>query len=210
MAASVSILSKRVERPREHDDVGVKQVIRYLIGTKDYKLKLGSKSSLSNEEAENRLTVYSDANWANDPEDRKSTSGFLIKLFGGTISWSSKRQDIIALSSAESEYVALTEACKELIWIKEVLRAFDIIEDMPTVTFTDSQSVIALITNQKFSHRSKHIDLRYHFLRQQVEDGNITLKYVPTEENVADILTKPLGFVKVQYLRKLMGLEDNK
>lgn len=208
IAATVSILSKRVEKPREHDLVGVKQLVRYLIGTKYHKLKLGSDKPLRNEETTN-LMVYSDANWAEDREDRKSTSGFAIKLFGGTISWSSKKQDIVALSSAESEYVALTEACKELIWIKEVLRGFDVFENTPTTTLTDSQSVIALMTNQRFSHRSKHIDLRYHFLKHQVEEGNITLKYVPTEENVADILTKPLGFIKTQYLRKLLGVEDN-
>lgn len=202
IAASVSILSKRVTNPREHDMVGVKRVIRYLKGTKHLKL------SLCDEEAPQELHAYSDANWAEDQEERKSNSGHFISLNGGSISWRCKKQEIIALSSAESEYIALTDVCKELTWIKEVLRAFDITSTDPTTVLTDSQSCISMIRNQRFSHRSKHIDVRYHYLKQQVEIGNVQLKYVPTEHNTADLMTKPLGPIKTQYLRGKAGLHD--
>lgn len=200
IAASVSILSKKVETPRDNDLNEVKRVIRYLIGTQDLKLVLNEP------DGEEVLHAYSDANWAEDRNDRKSNSGYFCSINGGAISWCSRKQDIVALSSAESEYVALTETCKEVTWLKELSKGFDITMMEPITIYTDSQSCISMIKNQKFSNRSKHIDTRYHYIRDQVGSGYISLKYCPTAENTADLFTKPLGGIKTETLRKQVGL----
>lgn len=202
IAASVAILSKKVASPRNNDLNEVKRVIRYLKGTCYLKLKLNDPHA--NEE----IVAHSDANWAEDRDDRKSNSGFYCTLNGGAVSWSSRKQDIVTLSSAESEYVALAETNKEVTWLREVIKCFGIDTSTPITIFTDSQSCISMIRNQSFSNRTKHIDARYHYIRDQVTAGKIKLEYVPTAENLADILTKPLGRVKTEYLRKLMGLTE--
>jgi transposase-like protein len=154
-----------------------------------------------------QLLAYSDANWAEDTTDRKSTSGYYCSLNGGTISWCSRKQDVIALSSCEAEYVALAETCKEVIWLREVVKAFDEPVDERTIIYTDSQSCIGMIDNQKFSNRTKHIDVKYHFIRKMVKERTIELIYVRTDENIADLMTKPLGPTKTTTLRKMAGME---
>lgn len=202
IAASVSILSKKVQCPTKTDLNEVKRVIRYLSATKELKLKLSNKNNVED------IHIFTDASWAEDPSDRKSTSGYLCRLNGGTISWCSRKQDIVALSSTESEYIALTEGCKELKWTRMIAKMFKEISIPSKVTvYTDSQSSIKLITNQKFSNRSKHIDTRYHYVKQLVDDGEIELKYCQTDVNVADMMTKPLGPLKIAQLRRMIGLD---
>lgn len=202
IAASVAILSKKVSNPTKTDLNEVKRVIRYLNGTKTLKLRLSNKQSNCN------IHIYTDASWAEDPSDRKSTSGYCCILNGGMISWSSRKQDIVALSSTESEYVALTEGCKELQWIRMISKEFKEIRVPETISvYTDSQSSIKLITNQKFSNRSKHIDTKYHYVKQLADSGNIELKYCQTDVNIADMMTKPLGPQKIEQLRKMAGVE---
>jgi hypothetical protein len=203
IAASVAILSKKVEKPRDNDLNEVKRIIRYLKGTRNMKL------SLNEANGKEVIHAYSDANWAEDREDRKSNSGYFCSFNGGAISWCSRKQDVIALSSAEAEYVALTEACKEVTWLKEVSKGFDVEISEPVTILTDSQSCISMIKNQHFSNRTKHIDTKYHYIRNQVTEGKIKLEYCPTADNAADIFTKPLGSIKIDYLRKLIGLRHS-
>lgn len=202
IAASISILSKRVESPRDNDLNEVRRIIRYLKGTRSLKLELNAPDE--NEE----LYAHSDSNWGEDGVDRKSTTGFIVSANQGTIAWMSRKQDIVALSSCEAEYVALTETTKELIWLIGVATDLGMKIKLPVTIHTDSQSCISMIANEKFSNRTKHIDVRYHFVRDQIANGRIQLKYCPTEENVADILTKPLGTVKTAKMRSLMRLRD--
>jgi Reverse transcriptase (RNA-dependent DNA polymerase) len=202
IAASVSILSRKVEHPRDNDMNEVKRVIKYLKGTRQLKLMINDVSG------NNELTVYSDANWAEDTDDRKSNTGYFVSVNGGTISWSCRKQDLVAMSSAESEYIALAETCKEVLWLREIMKGFDMEEQKTTTILTDSQSCIALLKNQRFSHRTKHFDTRYHFIRDHVTKGSIRLEYVPTHENTADLMTKPLGGIKTEYLRGKAGLVE--
>lgn len=203
IAASVAILSQKVSKPRDCDWNEVKRVVRYLKGTSNTKLRLNMK------EANNIFEVFSDASWAEDKTDRKSNSGYLCQVNGGTVSWSCKKQSIVTLSSMESEYVALTEACKEVHWLKEVAKGFSINVPDKVVINTDSQSCIEAIRNQKFSFRTKHIDTRHHFIREQVNEGKVELKYKKTEENLADMMTKPLGSTKIKRHREEAGLIDS-
>jgi len=200
IAASIAILSKRVENPRTIDMTEVKRVIRYLKGTRNLRLELNNERKLQD------LIAYSDANWAEDTLDRKSTSGHFCSLNGGTISWFSRKQKLIALSSCEAEYIALAETCKEVTWIKQVIKEFNIEISPMTTVYTDSQSAIALVENEKQAGRTKHMDIRYHYVKEESKRGNIKLVYVNTEANIADMMTKPLGGTKTEEVRRLAGL----
>ena len=137
------------------------------------------------------LTGYSDADWAGDKEDRKSTSGSIFLLHGRAISWASKKQTSVALSTIEAEYVALSNASKDACWIKQLLKDLGRPQDEITIK-TDSQGAIALTKNPEQHPKTKHIDIRYHFVRDLIEKGVIKLEYCPTADMVADILTKGL------------------
>ena len=202
ISASVSILSQRVANPRDIDMNEVKRVIRYLKGTKNMKLKL------SEEIDSGKLVTYADSDWAEDRRDRKSISGWYVLMNGGAVAWSSKKQDVVALSSAEAEYVALTEAVKEAIWIKRIAQHFGYDSNEPAKLLTDSQSAMAIVSNEKFSNRTKHIDTKYHFIKDLKEKGLIELEYHPTATNVADMMTKPLGGNKIAQLRSLAKLQQ--
>lgn len=177
-------------------------MVRYLAGTKTLRLKMSSTSV-----NDNRLVTTTDADWAEDRVDRKSNSGYVVQLNGGTISWCCRKQNIVTQSSAEAEFVAMTEAVKEAMWIKEASSELCEQGDQPLLVFTDSQSAMAMTDNQNFSNRTKHVDIKYHFVKDMVKKNELKLCYVPTDVNVADIMTKPLGETKTEQLRRLVGLE---
>ena len=202
IAASISILSQKVSNPRDVDLNEVRRVIRYLKGTKHAHLRLGSR------DFKNNLFAYSDANWAEDKEDRKSNSGYFVSVCGGATSWSCRKQEIVALSSTEAEYVALSETCKEVTWMRRIAKDLNITLSSATSIFTDSQSSISMINNKKFSNRTKHIDTKFHFVQDLVNNQQVNLVYHPTETNIADMMTKPLGSIKIKVLRELGGLME--
>jgi Reverse transcriptase (RNA-dependent DNA polymerase) len=199
ISASVSILSQRVTKPRDVDMNEVKRVVRYLRGTRNLKLHLSTQGSTKS------LFAYSDANWAEDRTDRKSNSGYICMVNGGAVSWCCRKQDLVALSSTEAEYVALSETCKEVMYLKRIASAFGNVDEK-TCVYTDSQSSMSMVYNQRFSNRTKHIETKYHFARGQVQKGNIYLQYKQTDLNVADMLTKPLGSIKISALRGMASL----
>jgi hypothetical protein len=202
ISASVAILSQKVSKPTNTDMNEVKRVIRYLKSTENLKLMM------SNALCEQNLTSFSDSNWAEEKAGRKSNSGYFCRLNGGAISWCCRKQDITALSSTEAEYIALSETCKETLWLKRLLKFFDLDSVDGTTIFTDSQSCMNMIKNDKFSNRTKHIDTRFHFTKDLVSSKSIKLNYVETENNVADLFTKPLGPTRIKYLRELIGLVE--
>ena len=151
--------------------------------------------------------MHSDADWAGDLDDRHSTTGNLFTMAGGAISWTSKKQASVSLSTAEAEYIALSTATQEAIWLRRLLG--DIKADLKgaTVVMGDNQGSIAIARNPISHARTKHIDVRYHFIREVLQDGVINLSYCPTDRMVADILTKPLSRNRFERLRLLMGME---
>jgi hypothetical protein len=130
----------------------------------------------------------------------------ICKVLGGTVSWSSRKQDVVALSTTEAEFYALAETIKEVQWLEYILNDFDIIVEAPILVNSDNQSTIMMIENSKFSRKTKHIDVRLHFVRDCVTKQLINIKYCSSEFNTADLLTKPLNGVKIAQLRKLAGL----
>jgi hypothetical protein len=202
ISAAVGILAQKVSKPRKLDLNECFRIIKYLMKTQDQSILLG------NTKLSTPLMAYTDANWAEDRLTRKSTSGFICQVFNSTVSWSSKRQDVIATSTTESEFYALAETVKELKWLKALLKDFDIYIQDPIPLHIDSQSCMKMIENEKFSNRTKHIDVRYHFAKDEILNGNVCLVYEPSESNVADMLTKPLAGTKIKFLRELADIKD--
>ena len=148
---------------------------------------------------------YGDAD-GNSQSDRHAISGNVFILFGGAISWFSKRQEIIALSTTEGEYVAATHAAKEALWLRKLFaELFKPLEE-PTTLYCDNQSAIALTKDDQFHARTKHIDIRFHFIRLVCQKGYVHLIYCPTAEMTADILTKALPSLKVKHFANALGL----
>ncbi|GMH14052.1 hypothetical protein Nepgr_015893 [Nepenthes gracilis] len=183
---------------KEHWSV-VKWIMQYIRGTTKRCLCLGSDKP--------QLVGYSDADMAGDIDSRKSTKGYLVTFAGGAVSWQSKLQKCVALSTTEAEYIAITEACKEMLWMKKFVQELGLQQEKYTV-FCDSQSAIHLCKNSSFHSRSKHIDVRYHWIRDVLEDGLLSLEKISTEDNGTDMMTKILPRGNNEVCCKKAGLMD--
>ena len=186
--------------PKPHHWTATKRVFRYLKGTKDYRMWYGRKGDT----AEEVFQIYCDADWASQA-NRKSVSGYIITLAGGAIAWSSKKQSIIALSTAEAEYVAATHVTKEVIWLHALFAELGIKAPTPTI-LSDNQAAIAIAHHPEFHARTKHIDIALHFVRDMVREGKMKIRYVRSEDNIADICTKGLPRPQHEKLTKKIGL----
>lgn len=194
---AVQVLSKFSKNPGDAHWEAVKRVFRYLKGTRELWLTYGGLGE--------DLAGYTDAD-GNMAEDRCATSGYAFIVNGGAVSWSAKRQEIVTLSTTESEYVGATHATKEAIWLRSLIsQIFE--STLPTTTiFSDNKSAIALAKDHQYHARTKHIDVRYHFIRWVIEEGKIRLIYCPTEDMVADVFTKALPSPKVKHFARELGL----
>jgi len=167
------------------------QVLCYLKGTQDMALTLGKVSNTDPD----LLTGHTDASWANDPDNRQSTSGYVFQLGDAAISWNSKKQHTVAASSTEAEYMALSHGTKQALWLRRFLRDVSLYTaESPLTTHlsVDNTGAIALAKEARFHACTKHIDVHYHFIRERVEDGTFEVTHVPTTEMLADGFTKPL------------------
>ena len=158
-------------------------------------------------EKREKVYGYSDASYAQDKDDRKSTGGYTFLMNGGAISWKSSKQKSVAMSSCEAEYVALSEAAKEAMWLISLtmnVKKNKLLE--PLIIYEDNQSSIKIAKNPIQSEKTKHIDVRHHFIREKVAEKKIEVKYMPRSDQVADILTKSLGRVLHEKFTRAMGL----
>lgn len=204
LAFAVGLVSRFCSNPSEQHWTVVKRIFRYIRGTSQYRLCLGAPCAPEN--TSNIVVGYCDADWASDVNQRKSTSGYVFYLGCGPITWRSKRQSSVALSTAEAEYISASAACQEALWVKELLKQVGIDMSKPIRLFNDNQSAISLARNPVQHSRTKHIAIRYHFLRDQVEQGVIDLAYCSTQDNVADVFTKGLPKVKHQFFVDKLSL----
>ena len=198
IAQAVGVLAKFNSKPTELHLTAVKRVFRYLKGTADMCLEYRATG--------NHVEGFSDADWASNSEDRRSTTGSVFVLAGGAISWASQRQATVALSTSEAEYMSLCLSTQEAVWLRRLLSDLGVNCSQPTVIHEDNQGAIAIAKNPVGHKRTKHIDIKYHFVREKVLDGTIGLQYCPTEEMLADILTKPIGKERFQRLRTRLGI----
>nr|CAH66624.1 OSIGBa0115A19.5 [Oryza sativa] len=203
LAYSVGYVSRFMEKPTSEHWAAVKHILRYIAGTLDVGCWFGRR-----EKGELRLIGFSDSDMAGDLDDRKSTTGVLYMLGDSLISWQSQKQKVVALSSCEAEYIAATTGACQGIWLNRLLAELLGEDPGQTVMKVDNKSAINLCKNPVLHDRSKHIDTRFHFIRECVEKKQIAVEYVRTEDQLADILTKPVGRVRFLELRKKMGLEQ--
>ena len=199
ISVAVNVLSKYMSCPTQHHWTGVKRIFRYLKGTMDYGLCFDGQEG-------SELTGYSDSDWAGDLDTRRSTSGYMFKIGGATISWCSKRQLTVARSSTEAEYVALSAAAQECIWLRRLLTDFMLGDDKPTTLYEDNTGALELSKNPKFHNRTKHIDVAYHFTRERVASNELSVIHCSTDEMLADVMTKGLGRIKFEKFRDMMGV----
>ena len=197
----VGVLSRYLKEPKEVHYKAAKRVLRYLKGTKD----LGIRYEAGNND-NGELLGYCDADWAGDKSDRKSTTGFVFKYANGAITWRSKKQATVALSTAEAEYMSLSEGVKEALWLMQVFKEFGI-NTGPVRMFDDNQGCIEMAKHPAFHHRTKHIDIRTHFIRDHIGSGSINLEYLSTGVMIADMFTKGLAAPQFLELRRLCGME---
>ena len=200
IAVAVGETAKYSNNPGKQHWMAVKRILRYLKETINFGIECNPKSI--------DLVGYSDADWAGDLDTRRSTTGYLFKLGGVPICWKSKRQPTVALSTAEAEYMALSMAVQTAIWIRKLLKDFDIASKEPTVIYEDNQGCIAMAKNPVNHERTKHIDIRFNFVRERVEDKTILVKYLETTEMLADILTKGLPRDQHRKLCEEIGIKD--
>jgi hypothetical protein len=189
---SVNTLSQFLVEARRVHLVATKHVMRYLKGTIDYGLSYDGDHNFT-------LSGYTDSDWARSVADRKSTSGCCFSLGSAMISWQSRKQSSIALSTAEAEYIAACSASCEAIWLRKLLTGLFDLEMEATTILCDNQSCIKMTENPVFHDRSKHIEILYHYICDMVQRGALKLLYVSTDEHVVDVLTKPLSRVKFEH-----------
>ena len=189
-----------MEAPTTEHLAAVKRILRYVAGMIDY--------SCCNKRAgaEAKLLGFSDADMGGDIDTRKSTTGVLFFFGPCAVSWHSQKQKVVVLSSCEAEYIAGTTAACQGSWLAQLLSELKSEQLKKFTLKMDSQSAIALSKNPVFHERSKHIDVRYHFIRNCIGDGKMDVEHVRTEEQLADILTKPLGRDKFCELRIQLGV----
>jgi hypothetical protein len=184
------------------------RVLRYLAGTKDVGLIFGSRNGDTVGDSRGResrvqvdVCAFADADWANDKGDRRSISGWVAKLNGDPVSWSSKKQRIVALSTCEAELYAESAAIQEVLWLRGLMEELGLHTQTGSVIYGDNQSTIAVSSNGVKGERTKHVDVKYHFVTEAVEGGVVRLQWVPTKQQQADIFTKALPFRVFELLR---------
>ena len=148
---------------------------------------------------------YVDSDFADDRDKRRSTTGYVFSMDGGAISWESKLQSVVSLSTTEAEYITVAHTCKETIWLKKLLRDFKVKQDMMRVN-CDNQSALHLMKNPTFHSQTKHIDIRYHFVRDVVDDGLVSLLKIHTDANPTDVLTKSMAREKFNWSKASLDL----
>ena len=149
---------------------------------------------------------YSDANWGTNLTDRRLVSGYTIMFGGGAISWYSKKQPTVALSTMEAEYMALSNTTCECLWIRELLTELRILPNGSTLINVNNQAAIKFTENSQFHAQSKHIDICHHFIWEHIASNEFLVQYYATENNLADIFTKALPKAKHEHFAKLLGM----
>ena len=177
----------------------VKRILSYLAGTTTHGI-------LFSGEGRTNLVGYTDSDYAGDMDTRRSTSGYIFLHLGGAISWGSKRQSCTAISTTEAEYVAASNATQEAVWIQRLLGQIGQLPPGPVRILCDNQSAISLVHNPAHHQRTKHIDVKFHFIREKQASNFIDIVYIDTQHQLADIFTKPLSTPQFNFIRARIGV----
>ncbi|XP_020674288.1 uncharacterized protein LOC110093670 [Dendrobium catenatum] len=198
LSFATNTICQTMHNPTIYDYMRLKRLLRYLRGTQHLGLPI-SKGSME-------LTTYCDADWASDTTDRKSITGFCTFLGNNLISWSVKKQTTVSKSSTEAEYRALASALSDVIWLRRLLLDFQIHLDQPTTIFCDNISALALAHNPVFHARTKHIEIDHHFISDHIQKNTIVAAHINSDDQPADILTKPLSTSRFITLRNKLTI----
>ncbi|GJU74008.1 putative RNA-directed DNA polymerase [Tanacetum coccineum] len=201
---ALSMVSRHQQNPGEGHWTAVKNILKYLRNTKDRFLVYGGEEEL-------RVTGYYDASWQTDKDDSRSQSGWVFLLNGGAVTWKSSKQDTVADSTCESEYIAACEASKEAIRMKNFIGDLGVVPTVqdPIEIFYDNESEVALTKEPKDHRKSKHIERKYHFVQSKVEEGHVIMKDIRSEDNLANPFTKALAKSRHDEHARSIGLKDN-
>ena len=202
IAHAVGVLSRFSSNPGMPHWKALKHLCRYVQGTKDFKLCYEPDPT-----CKEPFSTYADADYAGDIDTRRSTSGMVVKMGTGAISWASKLQPVVTLSTTEAEYISATSAAQEILWLRNLFQEIGYEIEGASSLYLDNQSAIAVSKNPEHHGRMKHLDLRHYWLRDVVKEGKIDVKYIPTASMPADIMTKSLPKATVELMRKMHGLE---
>ena len=200
IAYGVGVVSRFMGNPGKEHWNGVKWILRYLKGTSDHGLLFGKVNGATCE-----VAGFVDSDFAGDLDRRISITGFVFTMCGGVVSWKASLQSVVALSTTEAEYIALTEAIKEAIWLKGLVSELGFKQETVTIS-CDSSSAIQLSKNPKYHERTKHIDVRLHFIREEISSDMVSVDKIPSKVNPADMFTKPLPAVKFMSSLNSIGL----
>ncbi|KAF5794275.1 putative RNA-directed DNA polymerase [Helianthus annuus] len=201
LAFSVGVVSRFMQTPKVSHLKALKQILRYVKGTLNYGLKYKKGG-------DGEVTGYSDSSHGKDVMDRRSTTGTVFYFSGNPITWSSQKQRTVTLSSCEAEFIAATTAACQALWLRSLLVDLTGMKPSKVKLYVDNESAIALMKNAVFHGRSKHIDTKFHFIRECVEEGKIQVEHVSGDLQKADILTKSLPRIKFAEMRDLLGISD--
>jgi hypothetical protein len=204
IAYTVAKLAQYNSNPGPKHWKAVQHVFRYLKGTKDLKLTYRNDGSQISSEL---FQAYSDADHAGCLDTRRSTSGFVIKMGTGAVSWSAKKQSTVADSSTEAEYISASSAGRDIIWMRTLMKEIGHDISTPSPLMVDNQSALKVLRNPELHGRMKHIDIKMHWIRDAIKRGDITVHFLPTNDMIADIFTKPLPKPAVERHRLALGLE---
>ena len=197
---AVNVLARFSNCPNHEHWNAAKRVLRYLRGTIKTGITLGGDQTME-------VNGFCDSDWGSEPDQNRSTSGFIFTINRGPVAWSSSLQRLSALSVSEAEYVSLAEALQEVLWLRPFLSSLGFEMSQPTPINVDNQAAIALSKNPEYHKRTKHIGIRYHRIRQEQENGVVIVEYVPTEMNAADFLTKSLSGVELKRKLSLLNVQ---
>lgn len=198
---AVGVIAQYGGNPGKPHLEAAKRVLRYLKATAHFGLMLGRSDTID-------LVGWTDSNWAQDPDSRRSIGGFVFDVAGGSVCWSAKKQPTVALSTVEAEYMAAANATKEAIWLRVLLEDLGYPQTSATIIHADNQGCIALTRNPVAHSRAKHIDIRHHFIRERVENKEIDLQYCSTKDMLADIFTKQLPREAFETFRSTLGVGE--
>ncbi|XP_031258987.1 secreted RxLR effector protein 161-like [Pistacia vera] len=200
LSFAISMLSRFMSNPGSEHWTALKWVLRYLNSSLSVGLKYSKRTTMLD------LVGFVDSNFAGDKDTRKSTTAYYFTLGGNCISWKSQLQPIVALSSTEAEYIAIADVFKEAVWLQGMLSEANL-SDGKVIIYSDSQSAIHLSKNPVYHERTKHVDVRFHFVRDLVAQGVVELKKVANEENPTDMGTKVITPAKFNHCLKLLSVE---
>ncbi|XP_058755682.1 secreted RxLR effector protein 161-like [Vicia villosa] len=198
---AASLLSRFMSKPSHLHLGAAKRVLRYVMETMKHGIRFEKNSKLE-------AKAYSDSDWTGSVDDMKSTSGYVFSLGSGVISWCSKKQDTVAQSSAEAEYLAAGLTTQQSLWLRKILEDIGEKQEESLLLHCENKSAIAMAKNPVFHSRTRHINIKHHFIRSVIENGDVELVFCSSQEQLAYIFTKALPRGRFQQLREAMGVKE--